>query len=294
MTEEKNEHSARRGLSFAQAEGIAPLPRQLELKEISKALRVGLAFVFKDFMETDYRDRDYAPPHIGGKWHKVLLSLHLLHDQNYPDDFDSKFEVQHCRIQNIIRNGDYVELFGMVQFVLSHPDCPPTFHLSVQRVLEHSKAAYRVVDRVLIVPAVSAEEGRTVEQAFADLALSEFNGARAHLAASVEALNQGEWAGSVRESIQAVEALARVVEPGSNTLGPALNRLEAAGHMHSALKKGMSNLYGYTSNEAGVRHSLLDDGDARVDESDALFMLGACASFVTYLIKKGRAGGIIQ
>ena len=59
------------------------------------------------------------------------------------------------------------------------------------------------------------------------------------------------------------------------------------------MKKGFENIYGYTSDEKGVRHALLE-GKAQVDREDAVFMLGACASFVTYFVGKARAGGLIK
>jgi hypothetical protein len=46
-------------------------------------------------------------------------------------------------------------------------------------------------------------------------------------------------------------------------------------------------LYGYSSDEEGVRHALVFKEEAQVDEADALFMLGACASFVSYLLARG-------
>jgi hypothetical protein len=69
-------------------------------------------------------------------------------------------------------------------------------------------------------------------------------------------------------------------------LNGALARLENPAKIHPALKRGFGNLYGYTSDESGIRHALLDDGTANVDEADALFMIGACAAFVSYLINK--------
>ena len=38
---------------------------------------------------------------------------------------------------------------------------------------------------------------------------------------------------------------------------------------------------------------MLDKGDAAVDEIDALFMIGACASFVSYLINKAKQAKVI-
>ena len=62
--------------------------------------------------------------------------------------------------------------------------------------------------------------------------------------------------------------------------------------MHSAMKKAFAALYGYASDEKGIRHSLIFEGAAKVDETDAIFMFGACDSFVSYLIGRAKASGI--
>jgi hypothetical protein len=84
------------------------------------------------------------------------------------------------------------------------------------------------------------------------------------------------------------------LEPSTSELGPALNKLAIKAHIHQALKRGLGSLYGYASDEQGIRHSLVFEGEANVDEADALYMFGACAAFVTYLIGKGRSAGLIK
>jgi hypothetical protein len=73
-----------------------------------------------------------------------------------------------------------------------------------------------------------------------------------------------------------------------------LGKLEKMAGIHGALKSGFSSIYGYTSDKQGIRHPLLDDPQANVDEADALFMIGACAAFVSYLIHKARLAGLLQ
>lgn len=73
-----------------------------------------------------------------------------------------------------------------------------------------------------------------------------------------------------------------------------LAKLETKAVIHGAMKSGFKSLYGFTSDESGIRHPLLDKGTADVDESDALFMIGACAAFVSYLINKARTGGLLE
>jgi hypothetical protein len=77
-------------------------------------------------------------------------------------------------------------------------------------------------------------------------------------------------------------------------LNSALDRLESKAKIHNRLKHGFTNLYGYTNDENGIRHPLLDDGPANVDETDAIFMIGACAAFVSYLIGKARTASLLN
>ena len=102
-----------------------------------------------------------------------------------------------------------------------------------------------------------------------------------------------EFADSVRASIHAVESAARNLGGPDDSLKNALAKLEAKGVIHAGMKKAFVALYGYTSDEKGIRHALLDQTDAQVTEADALFMLGACASFVTYMITRARAAGLL-
>jgi hypothetical protein len=52
------------------------------------------------------------------------------------------------------------------------------------------------------------------------------------------------------------------------------------------LRSALDKLYAYTNAEGGIRHANVFADKANVDEDDALFMLGACASFVTFLLSK--------
>jgi hypothetical protein len=64
------------------------------------------------------------------------------------------------------------------------------------------------------------------------------------------------------------------------------------GVLHPVLNQGFEKIYGYTNAEEGIRHRLLDDSKARVDVHDAVFMIGACVSFITYLIGNAQDAGI--
>ena len=143
------------------------------------------------------------------------------------------------------------------------------------------------------VPRASKEQGEATQQAIETIRESNLDGAAAHLRQATEHINAQQYADSITDSIHAVESVACVIDPkASKTLGPALKSLEEAGLLkHPALKAAFEKLYGYTSDEQGIRHALLDrdSPDAGLDE--AMFMFGACASFAAYLAQKNQQAG---
>jgi len=58
--------------------------------------------------------------------------------------------------------------------------------------------------------------------------------------------------------------------------------------VHPALRNGYSSLYGYTSDEGGIRHGLLEADT--ITFSDAKFFLVVCSAFVNLVEDKTAAG----
>jgi hypothetical protein len=84
-------------------------------------------------------------------------------------------------IKATFQAGNYFAILGWLQWVLRNRDCPYMFAEKIDHALQLGHAAYRVLDRHTIVPVGSEAELKTTQQAFADLAATEFHGARAHL-----------------------------------------------------------------------------------------------------------------
>ena len=55
---------------------------------------------------------------------------------------------------------------------------------------------------------------------------------------------------------------------------------------------GFEKIYGYTSDQDGIRHAILDESKT-VEPEDALFMLVSCSAFCNYLQQKAVKAGII-
>jgi hypothetical protein len=284
-------------LTFSQAEGLVALPSQLRLGEISAEFRSLLwAHLVSEFRRTMLRGTGLGSvDRVGGPWRIILYDANIYLYHKPADEFDSTLKDVMRAYKHLVWEGAFNEIFDFLQFVMRHPEKPSGFVPEIGGIFRRSRAAYAVIpDGPTIIPIGSDEEVKALAAALNATTQESLRGARAHLRLAAEALTAGRYGDSVRDSMHAVESTARVLSKDSKaTLAEALHELKSKLGMHPAFKKGLLSLYGYSSDEAGIRHSLLED-EARVDMHDALFMLGACASFVTLLIGKGRAADIVS
>lgn len=143
-----------------------------------------------------------------------------------------------------------------------------------------------------ITPVDSSAEAAAIESALED-ALS-VAGARHALERAVELLadrQNPDYPNSVKESVSAVEAVTKKIT-GETTLGAGLKKLQESGlTIHPALKDGWLKLYGWASDEDGVRHGAIDA--ASVDQTMAKYILVSCSAFVSYLTEEGRKAGLL-
>ena len=143
--------------------------------------------------------------------------------------------------------------------------------------LEKHNSAYRFIDGY-IAEITNKEEISAIEDGLS----IKYQQVKHHLETALKMLSDKEspdYRNSIKESISAVEAVSRqITNNKSATLGDALKKISNA---HPALIQAFQKLYGYTSDESGIRHSLIDE--SRITYADAKFMLVACAAFVSYL-----------
>lgn len=271
---------------FSQRTGLEPIPSQLKLGEASAELRRLLYYYIS--LEID-RESSHAVDGYAlfkSGWKRVAMDLHVLLFKQSADTFVNGAWEYKQRLNAFIHRAKIGELFNLVEFFVRHRGCSSELKRELADAFVTARAAYRIFDNKYIAAIGTEEQAAAFERAIADAEAKNATAARTQLIAAGVALRNSDWAGSIRESIHAVEAMAVRLSPGKDTLGAALSALEQRGHLHGGLKKAFSALYGYSSDEEGVRHALVFSDEAQVDEADALFMLGACASFVSYLLAR--------
>jgi hypothetical protein len=110
-------------LTFSQAEGIVPLPSQLQLGEISVELRSVLcANLVERLRETSYRHPRMRPSvRLGGSWSDIMYDAHVLLYHKPADEFDSALDHILDIYKDLILSGTFNEIFDFIQFVMRAP-----------------------------------------------------------------------------------------------------------------------------------------------------------------------------
>lgn len=267
-------------MKFSQRKGYTPVSEAIQVDGMSDELRNSLwnsldQFLWstKDFLHTEYGSA------------KMYSFSHALwfHFFKLPADQRPDFSVKILQeIRRFFFECRWYEVYDFLEWIIAYLDrSGKEYEKLFNVILERELAGYRFVDGK-VVNITNKQELEMLEQAIDD---SRFSGAAAHLKRALELFadrKAPDYRNSIKESISAVESIARTISHSAKgTLGEALKVLEKDGKIHPALKDGFLKLYGYTSDEQGIRHAMLDEPN--VTQADARFMLLSCTSFVNYL-----------
>jgi len=161
-------------------------------------------------------------------------------------------------------------------------------------IFERELSGYRFVSGIL-TRISSKEEISEISEAIEKSSVKNLFGASEHLKTALDLLGKKpnpDYRNSIKESISAVESVVKqITKSQSAGLSGALKKLSEYSEIHGALKSAFEKLYGYTSDESGIRHAILDATNIGYDE--AKFMIVSCSAFVNYLILKADKAGLL-
>lgn len=159
------------------------------------------------------------------------------------------------------------------------------FENHINEVLEREKSAYRFIAGKL-TPITNEVEMQELKHAAKHV--DRFAPVAEHVKTALGLYSkkpQPDYRNSIKELISAVECAAKITTGLPNaSLGEAIKEIDRRHSLHEAFKKGILQLYGYTSNEGGIRHSLTEA--TNIDEADARYMLVSCSAFANFLISR--------
>lgn len=276
-------------MRFSQRIGKMPLKVEIQKESMDQDLRTGLWNAFQLFY-LDKVDSDWISYTQFNLFFKCMwLNFYKLPLDNMDDFYSNTYQ----RIRKWFFESEWFEVYDFIEFVttVNSPADSQKFKAFCNNMLEKEFSAYRFVDDY-IVEITDENELKEIEEAIEKSGETKLTGVQEHLKTALSMLSDRknpDYRNSIKESISAVEAICQIVSGDYKAeLGKALKVLEDSTGLHPALKKGFSSLYGYTSDEGGIRHAMIDSNNCEFE--DAKYMLVSCSAFINYLkVKSSKA-----
>ena len=278
--------------SFSERLGIIEATPMLQTDSMNEALRNSIWNSLHSLFESQY---DYWIPlaeWVAQFFRKVPVDELPYHDHD-------------CRkwVKTYFFSLPWYSVYNFVEFVafnyeniLEYPnhrrnDLEKIFNV----IFEREMSGYRFISGTL-APISNPAETTEIAGAIEMTSRIGLDGAHHHIQTALALLAkkpEPDYRNSIKESISAVESVAKVFgKENSKGLSDALDELSKKTNLHAALRAGFNNLYGYASNEGGIRHAILDEPNVGFDE--AKYMVVSCSAFVNYLIAKSDSAGLLK
>ena len=275
--------------SFSQRTGLQTLEKIIQRESIDDDLKNSLWSALVIAVYDRWEPFQYAWTSESEQINSLLRNYWL---SFFKRPIDNK--PNHENAMRIIRDWFYGakwnEIYDFIEFTAKHSGgLAANLKEICNRFFERESSAYRFVGNE-IVEITSKIEISAIEDAIS-------SGPKAvslHLTRSLALLSDRkspDFRNSVKESISAVEAICKILaKDEKTTLGGALKQLHHTSPIHPAFEKSLLGLYGFTNDQHGIRHSLLDE--PKISYSDAKFMLVLCSGFCSFLLGKASENGI--
>lgn len=263
-------------MKFSERYGYTPVKDVIQFESMDVDLRNGLW----NLLHCCYWDEKIQTNH-----HNRNLFLKKLWIHYFKKTID-RIGNEHTamkKVRDFFFNTSWFNIYDFIEFTgNNHPvlGSKKKFIEQCNILFEKENSGYRFVDGK-ITPITDKQEINEIQQALD----TERPPIKEHLRRALELLSDKitpDYRNSIKESISAVESLVKqVIGEKNGTLGQLLKKLKENYNLPPVLESAFSKLYGYTSDNGGIRHALLEESN--INFHDAKFMLVICSAFINFV-----------
>lgn len=266
---------------FSERQGYKEVRQTIQVKSVDDTLKNGLW----NLVSTGLFDEvsGFLSSSLNVRALFLCRALWMSYFKRPIDEIDDYWPHTYKYLRKYFFECEWFEVYDFLEFVVQHyqfkGDGEAQFADLVNTVLERELSAYRLI-KGEFAQITSEQEITAIEEAIENTS----SPVAAHLQRALELLSDRtapDYRNSIKESISAVESIASRITKSKGTLGQLIKKLNDETDLHPALQSAFSSLYGYTSDEGGVRHALMEA--QRVDFHDAKFMLVICSAFIGFI-----------
>lgn len=275
MSDKKIEIHVKGG--FSERKGIKHFSDIVQVNSLNERTRNKIYTFTMDFIEKIESKKEFIE--------YIYTNIFSLTKNDIPWDgdefsiFPNYYKKVEEEILNNIRNIEYNEVFDFIIGIIRgiKVKAQKNYYIKeMEKIFKEENVNYRIVDDQ-IVDIIDEQEIKCVEETLNN----PYKVVSEHYSKAIEQLYRvKDFSNSIKESISSVEAMCQIINGSKESLGKALENLKI--EINPALKSAYRSIYGYTSNEKGIRHSNgLGEGNSTFEE--AKYMLISCSAFVNYL-----------
>jgi len=273
-------------MKFSERMGYVNPRTVLQTESMDNELRVAIYNFLYGIIDNTWDDYFWGTNNFGSS---LARSIWLNYWKKLTDDFPHQAYYFMQRIKSYVLEECWYSIYDLLEFILENTDSmideETTEEVTeiINDILKREMSGYRVLNK-RVVPITDEIEITALEDA---LYLPDcFAGTREHINKALGFLSDKtnpDYPNTIKEAILAVESCARVISGKDKaTLSDALKILENQNKLHPALRSAWTQLYGYTSDEQGVRHAQIESINI-VDFELAKYVVVTCSAFINYV-----------
>ncbi|MEW6012240.1 MAG: AbiJ-NTD4 domain-containing protein [Elusimicrobiota bacterium] len=259
---------------FSERYGYNKIDESLNYQNISPALKNRIWNLFYDiYSNFEYKISLNFLEFVWEKFFKLRIDeLNIASSYSALMDIKKKFF-----------NLNWYEVYDFVEFVYNETDVKKMWEIGVNKILEEERAPYRLI-KGHIAPLTNKEEINEIEKALEEN--DKLIQAKKHIEKALILFSDRtnpDYENSIKEAISAIETLSKkILKDEKGTLGELIKKTD----LHPALKDGINKIYGWTSDEGGLRHGNKPEQKNKYLENESRFMLIFCSALFNYLVSK--------
>ncbi|MCK5624780.1 hypothetical protein KAI04_02980 [Candidatus Pacearchaeota archaeon] len=267
-------------MKFSERYGYSNLNKELQRGKISEHLQTRLWNIIYDDIVSKI-EWPLNDSEICNFFEHCWDSIFKLNIRDFKKNTDNYYIAKEINLEyNRLK---WYEVFDLLEEIIKNFK-QQSLKNKFNQILNEEKSAYRIVNNQ-VVEIISEEEIKEIEAVFNQE--DKFNPVKIHIGKAIKFLSNREkpdYENSIKESISSLESLAKIILSQKGTLGDLVKKFD----IHPALKESIGKLYGWTSDDGGIRHG--NDGKGyNPDEEEARLILILSSALINYIIaKRGR------
>lgn len=269
--------------NFSERHGYAPWPPPIQLNDLDDRSRTTLW----NFIHHTYLVPENPVITLEAIWMAFLGRYQQHYGRRYLAD----------ELFELVTVHPFNRVFDLLEFLMTKTKEQSHRYESiagvVNKILENNRVGYRlVIAEAVITPIIDETELKSIETATTTTVPE----VQEHMRRAIQLFadrDHPQFAKSISESMLAAEAAAQKLAGIQAPLGDAVDRIRKNGDLHGALTEGWKKLYGYTSQDGGIRHAIAS-GMVNPGPDLAQYFLVICSAFVNLCASAGNTpdGGV--